>query len=264
MKQARESVAATYVYGVACGSRPHTQGAPAGLRGTRRLRAIDAGEGLWIVAADAPATSYSSEAIDAGLKDLDWVADRAMSHEAVVEHFTRIGSFVPMRLLTLFADDTRAATYVRHLRKAIERTRVRISGCDEWGLRAHVDARRTGPRKAPRPQGPGSTPSSGADFLLRKRDEREATKIADQEVHLAVDRLHDTVAARAREVIRKAPPLAAPGATLVLDAVLLVERRRAAGVRGAVARVAKELAARGVVVQLTGPWPAYHFVEGRP
>jgi hypothetical protein len=250
---------ATYVYGVACGRRPRIAGAPEGLRGTRALRAIEAGEKLWIVAADAPLERYSSDAIDVGLRDIDWVSDCAVRHERVVEHFARRGGFVPMRLFTLFSDDERASKHVRGIRRSVERAASRIEGCAEWGVRAHLDVKRA--TRATR-AGAARSATNGADFLRKKRDVRDAAANAERDARDAVDRLHDAVAAHARDAMRRPPVRGAPGGSLVLDAVFLVERREARALKTIVARAARDLAPRGLVVSLTGPWPAYHFVGG--
>jgi hypothetical protein len=251
---------ATYVYGVSCGRRPRIDGAPEGLRGMRALRAIEAADKLWIVAADAPLERYSSEVIDAGLRDIDWVSDCAVRHERVVEHFAKRGGFVPMRLFTLFSDDERASAHMRRVRRAVERSAARIEGCAEWGVRAHLDVQRAA--RASR-AGSARAASSGADFLRRKRAVRDAAASAERDARDAVERLHDAVAAHARDAVRRPPVRGAAGTSLVLDAVFLVERREARALRTLVARAARDLAPRGLVVSLTGPWPAYHFVGSR-
>ncbi|TMB13759.1 MAG: hypothetical protein E6J65_24825, partial [Deltaproteobacteria bacterium] len=100
---------ATYLYCLVRSARaPSLRGAPAGLPGAAPTRTIDAGGGLWLVAADAPLDRYGEKPIERGLQDLAWVSSVAVPHEAVVEHLAKIGTVVPMKLLTLFRSDERA------------------------------------------------------------------------------------------------------------------------------------------------------------
>src|SRR3954466_11733089 len=105
---------ATYVYGVlAAKRRPRLAAARRGLPGTGPVRLLDAGGGLYVVAADAPLSRYNEAAINAGLSDLGWVSRAAMAHERVVETFSGEVAILPMKLFTIFTSDERALAHVR-------------------------------------------------------------------------------------------------------------------------------------------------------
>src|SRR5439155_594748 len=113
----KEDETATYVYCLVQRARPPMlTRAPRGLPGTARVRGLDAGDGLWLVVADAPLSRYGEAPLEARLRDLEWVAACATAHEAVVEFAARGGTTVPLKLLTLFNDDERAIAHIRRLR----------------------------------------------------------------------------------------------------------------------------------------------------
>src|SRR5262245_19079246 len=94
---------AVYLYAlVQSPRRPALGRAPAGLPETGAVRVVDAGPQLWLVVAEAPLARYGEDAIERGLQDLDWVSACAVAHEAVLRHFSRRLTTVPMRLFTLF------------------------------------------------------------------------------------------------------------------------------------------------------------------
>jgi hypothetical protein len=247
---------ATYAYGIVRGASPKTASAPGGLPGTHGFRAVDVGDGLWILAADAPLSHYSAAAIDARLRDLEWVSERAMLHEAVVEHFVKHTTVVPMKLFTLFEDDARAVAHVRKLRRRIERMADRVSGCAEWGMRVHVDPRAVA-RNAARSAGPAV---SGLAFLKRKKAQQEAARDASGRLMTSARRVFGELSAHAREARTRPLADAMPDKTLVLDAVFLVPSAAVKAFRAAATRAAKAVATTGMAVTLTGPWPPYHFV----
>src|SRR5262249_24276450 len=82
------TAAATYLYCAVRSPRDPVRGArtrrPRGLPGAGPPRALEAGSGLWLVAATAPMARYGADAIDARLADLDWVSRCALAHDAVV------------------------------------------------------------------------------------------------------------------------------------------------------------------------------------
>ena len=76
-----------------------------------------------------------------------------------------------------------------------------------------------------------------------------------------VEVLHSVTFDASEAVRRSATELPVQGGPLLLDAAFLVPRTRADRFRRIVARRAKDLAADGYRVTLTGPWPPYSFVR---
>ena len=81
---------ATYLYCVLrSAKKPHAGRVPAGLPGGARPRLVPAGRSLWLVVSEVPLERFGAERLETALRDLDWVAQIAVAHEAVVEHFAR-------------------------------------------------------------------------------------------------------------------------------------------------------------------------------
>lgn len=253
---------ATYVYGfVASAQRPALDDAPPGLDGAGPLRVIDGGDGLWIVASDVPLVAYEARAIEARLHDLDWVSARAVEHERVVEHAMQRGDLVPAKLFTLFFDDGRAAAFVEERRSSFQGILARVGGCQEWGVRLSVDLAKARKRAEARAEEGAAGPRTGAAYLLAKKGRRDASREVTGDVASCADDVFGRLAPLAREAKKR--PIAAQGggARVVLDAALLVERRREAVFEATLAEVAKELSPDGYDLVVTGPWPPYHFIE---
>jgi hypothetical protein len=255
--------AATYVYGlVAAPAAPAVAAAPKGLPGLSSPRALPAGEGLWLVVAEAPLPDYGAEAIGRRLDDLSWVSTCAMAHERMVEHFAAAGTVVPMKLFTLFAGDARAVEHIAGQRDRLERLLSRVAGCREWGVRVHLDERRARAAAAG-----GEAPSgggSGTAFLERKKRQAQASRQAAADAQARADEVHEALAARARGVVRREPLAAEPGMRLLLDAAFLVPEGDAAAFEAEVGRGSEALARLGCETVLTGPWPPYNFVAEAP
>jgi hypothetical protein len=255
----------TYLYGllhVAPGARrPSAARAPRGLPGARPVRLIDAGRGLWLIAADAPLARYGPAPVERRLRDLGWVSSCAMAHEAVVEHFGRLGTVVPMKLFTLFSSDARAVEDIRRARPRLDRLLVRLAGRQEWGVRLTLDGGATRPAVAP---GRGGRAGSGTAFLLRKKAEQDAARQTLARAQREAERVYRALARRADDAHRRPPVDAAGGTGLLLDAAFLVPVATAPRFRAAAKAEAGQAATRGARLTLTGPWPPYSFAAGRP
>jgi hypothetical protein len=233
------------------------RGVPAGLAGSRDLRALDAGDGLWVIASTVPAREYGEGALERGLQNLDWVGRRAIEHEAVVERFLGAAAVLPMQLFTLFTSDERAVAHVRGDRRRITGIVKRIAGQVEWGLRLTWDEQAARATVARAHRGP----ASGKAFLARKRDLLDVSRVQLVDARAQATRLYRTLARAATDARRRtATEQAAPGSRLLLDAAFLVPARGAAAFRTALRRQTRDLGRSGLAVSLTGPWPPYKFI----
>lgn len=248
---------ATYLYCLVRTPTLPVEGAPPGLPGLSDPRTLAVGNGLWLVAADAPLPEYSAESIQANLQDLDWVSARAMAHEAMVEHFGKTGTVVPMKLFTLFSGDDRALEHIRSERPRLDQVLDRIEGCQEWGVLVRFDEARAKEVAAEEARRDGDGKSAGTAFLLRKKMEQEASRALLGGLRGEMDEVFADLAGQAAESRRRDPVANSP---LLLDGAFLVRSGQMPEFEGTVDRWAKLLSPRACEVTLTGPWPPYNFI----
>lgn len=244
---------ATWVYALVAGDEPSLDDVPAGVPGAEPPRSLSLDEGRWLVVATAPLARYGEAAIERGLKDLDWVSEVALAHEAVNEALlTRARALLPMKLFTLFLDDEGARAHVRQRAAEVDAVVRHIEGCVELGVRAQA-------RPIPAARDEGPRPSSGAEFLRRKKEQRDAVHTAAARGREAADQAFARLAALAKAHKKKAIPTEAQ--RTFLDGVLLVPSGEQERVAREVAVLDEELRPSGVELALTGPWPPYHFLD---
>lgn len=253
---------ATYVYCVVKRERaPALARSPRGVPGGSPPRGIKGGRSIWLVVSDVPQDSYGSEPINAGLRDMDWVSERAMAHEAVVEFCSRHDAVIPMKLFTIFRDDARAIAQVAE-RSNLNAIFRRIAGCSEWSVRVNcvpaaassTQAGTVGARRGAR------TGASGTAFLRSKKARRDEVRRAAAGARRLVEDVHDRLSRIAKACVRKEGDV--PGTSLMLDAAFLVSHAREKAFQRELQRLSSGASRTGCDVVMSGPWPAYHFVAG--
>ena len=249
----------TYVYCVAKSDRkPRLTRAPRGVPGAGPTRVLEGPGSTWIVAAGVPLDRYSASAINSRLKDLEWVSERALAHEAVVEFFARTLDVIPLKLFTIFADDERARAQVGSA-QALAAVFRRIGGCAEWSVRLSCSPASAAEERA-QPAGTRSRrqAETGTSFLKRKKTQRDEVHQAALAARAAVEQVFERLGALAKDAVKKPSDL--PGSHLVLDAAFLVARSRQRAFEREVAKLSASLSKGGCELVLSGPWPPYHFV----
>jgi hypothetical protein len=250
------SVIAIYLYClVKSARRPSMTHVPGGLPGASRPEAVDASGGLWLVVAEAPLDTYGSGQLEQHLSDMDWVGRIALAHEEVVEVFARRNSatVIPMKLFTMFSTRQRAVADVAGRRRSINAAMRRIAGADEWGVRIT--------RGAPAAAAPLERPRTGAAFLAARKQARDAVHGARVAAAEAAHEAFDRLARLARRARRRDFDDTGGGTPPLLDAVFLVARSHRSRFTLATRRHAAACASAGAVLTVTGPWPAYNFVQ---
>ena len=260
---------ATYVYCLIAGRvRPAVPRTPAGLPGLGPVRLLEVtdvgGRGLklWLAVSEAPLARYSEDAINQRISNLNWVSRAAIAHETVVESFIDQPAVVPMKLFTIFTSDERALEHLQADRRRVDRIVKRVAGHQEWGVRV-VLTRGEKRSRTPLSKRTGPAPGqSGVAYLAAKKQQREESTELQAHARTTVATLYDRLEDEATRAKRRAASeLPVQGGPLLLDAAFLVPRSRARGFRSLVTRQSKTLAAQGYGLTLSGPWPAYSFIE---
>ena len=251
-----------YVYCIAKSrKRPSVVRSPAGLPGATRPEVVGAGAGVWLVLAEVPLDTYGSAPLEARLQDLDWVGAVALAHEAVVEHVTRQTGLavIPMKLFTMFSSRERAIEEIARRRDAIDAAARRIAGGEEWGIRIMRSAADPAAPAPGRARRTGSV--SGAAFLTAKKQARDAARLARVAAAESALDAYERLAALSRDARRRDDTPAAAATPPLLDAAFLVPAGKRAQFKAAARREAARLAKAGAELTLSGPWPAYNFVD---
>jgi len=229
------------------------------LPGVGKPRAFDLAAGLFVVLADASARDFSPEVLEPKLRDLDWVSRFAVLHSAVVDHYSKFGPVVPMKLFTVFSSELRAKEHIMHLKPRLERVMRRVAGKQEWGVRVRFD--RTLAARAARGGDGAEAARSGADFLRKKQRERQAELDISSGARSAAETLFVGLSKKASAADRRKLGADEVASGIVLEASFLVEARAAGAFRTSLDRAAHQLAHAGLVASLSGPWPPYSFVR---
>ena len=250
------SDSAVYVYCVLRSARrPRIAGAPRGVPEGSAPALHEVARATWLIASAVPLAVYGPFHLEPRLRDLDWVAQVAVAHEAVNEFFARASgaTVVPMKLFTMFSSHDKAVEDVRARQTTIDRAMRRVGGCEEWGIRVTR-------RPVEEPSSDSSRPATGAEFLRARKAARDAAANARTAAIGAADAAFDRLKRLSKDATRRAHRTEPGTNPPVLEAAFLVRTTARARFRTEARRQAPILAKAGASLTLTGPWPAYNFV----
>ncbi|GAA4226604.1 GvpL/GvpF family gas vesicle protein [Actinomadura meridiana] len=271
----RRDGTAVYLYGVARDLDPTALRGASGVAGTP-VRGITAAR-LTALVSTVRLDEYGEGALRANLEDLTWLESTARAHHAVVAHAAHTAPTAPVRIATIYRDDTRVAEVLTTQGTRFDDVLDRITGRTEWGVKAYTTPGPgtgpedtggglapnaeppTGPNPAPTPD---PAPGAGAAYLRRRRRERDTREdAARRDAERAAD-VHAELADHAvasRHHSPQDPRLSGRPGVQILNAAYLLDDDQTAGFL-AVTRTAGERLP-GVDLEVTGPWPPYSFID---
>ncbi|MFF8971126.1 GvpL/GvpF family gas vesicle protein [Streptomyces sp. NPDC014995] len=214
--------------------------------------------GLVAVVSDVPARDFAEEPLRAHLEDLDWLSATARGHQQVIDALTVVTTPLPLRMATVFRDDSGVRVMIEEREEDFRRTLDRLQGRVEWGVKVYVEAETA----EPAPPAAAAKPASGRDYLRQRRMQARAHEDTWQRAERFAGRLDSLLSAHA-DAARLHPPqnsaLSRASGQNVLNAAYLVPRAESEEFVEIVDRTKGE--EPGMRVELTGPWAAYSFVD---
>lgn len=205
---------------------------------------------------EVPRERFDEQALRTRLEDVEDLGALARAHEAVLQTALRSGAVVPLRLCTIYASPDGLDAMLDRERESLAAAIDRVDGMQEWGVKAFLHAAA--------PVAAATAPATGTEYLRRMRERRDADDAGREAGETVVAEIHARLTESAAAAVLSRPQdrrLSGRDAEMVLNAAYLVPAEGA----GTFGRSVEELARRheqdGVELELTGPWPAHHFVE---
>jgi gas vesicle protein GvpL/GvpF len=232
---------------------PSVRGVPKGIPGGGAPRALAVDRGLWAIVADAPLDRFSGEQLQQELQDVEAVSRHALAHASIVEFFFQRGTVIPLKLFTLFSQDERARRQLAKRKTQLRRLFAELRGFEEWGVRI-IGAL----EPAPASRAPVIT---GRDYLEVKKRLRDEASAPPRATLKDVQGGLKTLSRLASKTRKDKFPPAGQGRPYVTGASFLVKAKRRAQWKRQVAQLAARLEKRDHRLEMSGPWPPYHFVS---
>ena len=224
---------------------------------------------LAAVASTVPLPQYAQRRLEAKVTDPAWMATRAMRHENVVQYFASAASVIPLRFGAIYLDRVRVRKMLQARRKELLAVIEKLKGREEWGVNVYCDESKlrasvlNASRKAGelRKEAEGGTP--GQAYLARKQFD----SMGIEKSRLEIGRLLNVIEVRLQGVSEAAKRLrvlkteSGDHGKLVGRFAFLVPRNEFARFQAAAKGLLKSCQPAGLSLELTGPWPAYNFVQ---
>jgi hypothetical protein len=222
---------------------------------------------LCAVLSEVDLEDFCGEAAELHMRDLAWVGPCALRHEAVVEEVMRRSPVLPVRFGTLFSSQECLAGFLDRHSAVISEFLERVSGQEEWSVKGLLDRRQAGRALASRSLAAQEAQLAalppGRRYFLEQRIRADGEK----ELGLWLEETRRQVASNLMkqasdfcECAGMPRPSPESDTEVVLNWAFLLPKGASAAFRARIDRLNEDQATRGLILELSGPWPPYRFV----
>jgi len=229
------------------------------------VRAVSSGT-VAALTCSLAAPSYESDLIAQKVGDPEWLAPRAIAHDALVTWAADRGPVVPLPMWVMFADDTGVSRMLVQRETEFLDALARVKDAREFCVRIAADrtALAAAAEKMDTDIGileqQASVAAPGEAYLLgRKLAEARKHAIRNTAARIA-EESHHALSRESRSNVARATP-AAGDRGVILDGAYLVANEHYDGFRTVLTDLMGKFEPTGVHFDFTGPWPPYHFVR---
>ena len=211
-------------------------------------------------------------------EDIQWLGKIAARHNDIICQAARTSAVLPLRLGTLFRSrESLRATLVR-CQAVVAKQLEQLGNRQEWGVKLYLERRNLesipaekGAQTGTVPLFPGRTdvppphfagPQAGTAYLAAKKAERDSRRELRAGMQQTVQNVERCLADKAEHYCRVAnlpSGLTGHEEEMVFNAAFLLGSATQGSWLATVEQVAQDIQSKGLALEVSGPWPPYHF-----
>jgi len=232
--------------------------------------------GLEAVVSTVCLEEFGSEQIQRKAReDLNWIKEKSVAHETVIEK-TMIGNggviaVLPMRFGIIFKDRTALENSLDENYPRITKLLEKIRGKQEWSVKVYLEDRKKLEEVA-RAQSDTIRQKEkeiaglpeGMAFFMEEELREIIAKEVDKKLNTTMDVLFEGLKKQSVDSVKNkvlAKELTGKCEPMVLNAAYLVSEGKLENFKQVIEDLRRQMQAQGFYLQCSGPWPAFNFTS---
>jgi hypothetical protein len=197
-------------------------------------------------------------------EEVRWLGEIAARHNEIICHAADSSAVLPLRMGTVFRSHDSLRATLSRFRPTVSDFLRQLGDRQEWGIKlylrkARLDAK---PVDASPPSPHFFALQSGASYLAQKKaqlESRRESQAAVRKTIETVERRLTGIAERCCRVRNLPSDLTGRADEMVFNAAFLLPSSSRENWLETVQGVGQEVCSKGLSLEVSGPWPPYHF-----
>ncbi len=209
--------------------------------------------------------AFTADAISSSMKNSDWLKEHVRRHGDILAEAKGVMTIIPFRFGCVYSNPTDVKTFIDEHEEALSEALLRLKDRSEFAVRVGCDVSvleaQMGRDDAEFENSLNGISAGVASFL-----KSEISKDADSSDALIAKisaRIHGELQKSSSEAVRSAPQNneTTDKGNSILNATYLVPISGELQFKMQTSKIAAEFEAFGIRIEVSGPWPPYHFID---
>lgn len=176
-------------------------------------------------------------------------------HQGILDRLMKKTTVIPFQFGTILKTKEAAADYLKSSYERYKELLKKFKDRQEWGVRVFADLKKFKVSDV--------KPSSGTAYLLRKKQEEETEKAANEKLAFFSEEILNSLKEYAFEykMTGSAQRFSEKGEPLISVFAFLILKSKTRKFNQKFAMLGKKYQDFGLRLTISGPWPAYNFVS---
>ena len=209
--------------------------------------------------------AFTPDAISSSMKNSEWLKDHVRQHADILSEAKGVMTIIPFRFGCVYSNPTDVKTFIEEHENALSEALLRLKDRSEFGIRVGCDVsilKAQMQKKDADFDNSLTGISEGVASFLKS----EISKDADSSDALLANisaRIHGELRKCASKAVRSDTQtiLTAEKEGSILNATYLVPISGELQFKMQTLKIATEFEAFGIQIEVSGPWPPYHFID---
>ncbi|MEI8216503.1 MAG: GvpL/GvpF family gas vesicle protein [Eubacteriales bacterium] len=210
---------------------------------------------------------FQSDAVNKHLDNLEWVEERAMAHENIIEEIMENYSVLPMRFLTIYENERNVAEFLKtHYGKIVKNLEVADNNF-EFSIKVFLDKDKMkssileSSDVKKKIEEITAKPKGIAYLLSKKLEDTIESQIQDS-VNRDAKKIFERIEALSENIITKEiNEEDVDSVELIVNAVVLANKIKFQDLKDEIEKINDKYGESGYFLQESRPWPIYNFIE---
>jgi hypothetical protein len=200
---------------------------------------------------------FHPEKLQAATPDVVWLSEIALRHNAIVDAAAARTAVLPLRLGAVFHSRRSLLEKLEQYEAPAADFLHRLGDRQEWAVKVYLDQQPAA--ESPLPEQPATT---GTQYLATRRletQQQHQLQAARQQELQSLEQRFQRYADGWTRLRPLSPELTGREEKMLLNAALLVSRAGLPAFQAVSNSLTRDYRRRGLMVEVSGPWPPYHF-----
>ncbi|MFO7903650.1 MAG: GvpL/GvpF family gas vesicle protein [Planctomycetota bacterium] len=198
-------------------------------------------------------------------EDISWLQRVAIRHDEIICQVARSSPVLPLRLGTVFQSRASLLAAASRVRKTVSDYLHTVGNRQEWTAKLYLEKNAvpefSGNDGLPR-SGQNPTESAGADYMRRKKAQLQKNQERRANLNREIEAVENQLKSNA-DVARRSrllsEDLTGRPERMVFNGAFLLAAPRVRTWLARAARIREFVRRKGLLLEIAGPWPPYHF-----